>query len=316
VIRSVVYGSKPRNRLDLYLPKSGGDAQADAHGDKRPVVVFVTGGMWIIGYKAWGALLSKRLMEQGVLVVSVDYRNFPQGTVSDMLQDVTTGVWWVQQNIHKWGGDPSRITLIGQSAGAHLTALALVRQADKQAAGSTPKHVAWWDLQAIRSYIGLSGGYELNQALVDHFHSKGLYRAVFNCIMEGGLTGKMAAQALPRHSPESVVRSRSFVDSSAGALLPSMILMHGTADRSMPTSNSTTFAEALRDAGCSCELKLYQGKTHTDPFVEDPIKGGQDAFMEDVLVVLGKRGDSSKPLVQPALLPRWWVNAARLVMPF
>jgi len=92
--------------------------------------------------------------------------------------------------------------------------------------------------------------------------------------------GKMAAQALPRHSPESVVRSRSFVDSSAGALLPSMILMHGTADRSMPTSNSTTFAEALRDAGCSCELKLYQGKTHTDPFVEDPIKGGQDAFME------------------------------------
>ena len=42
-------------------------------------------------------------MEQGVLVVSVDYRNFPQGTVSDMLQDVTTGVWWVQQNIHKWG---------------------------------------------------------------------------------------------------------------------------------------------------------------------------------------------------------------------
>jgi hypothetical protein len=42
-------------------------------------------------------------MEQGVLVVSLDYRNFPQGTVSDMVQDVTTGVWWVQQNIDKWG---------------------------------------------------------------------------------------------------------------------------------------------------------------------------------------------------------------------
>ena len=52
--------------------------------------------------------------------------------------------------------------------------------------------MAWWDLQAIRSYIGLSGGYELNQALVDHFHSKGLYRAVFNCIMEGGLTVRSA----------------------------------------------------------------------------------------------------------------------------
>jgi hypothetical protein len=48
VIRSVVYGGKPRNRLDLYLPKSGGDARrSDADGDKRPVVVFVTvRGRW------------------------------------------------------------------------------------------------------------------------------------------------------------------------------------------------------------------------------------------------------------------------------
>lgn len=43
---------------------------------------------------------------------------------------------------------------------------------------------------------------------------------------------------------------------------------------------------------------------------------GGHTLMQDVLVVLGKRGDSSVPLVQPALLPSWWVNAARLVMPF
>jgi acetyl esterase/lipase len=54
VLRSVEYGGKPRNRLDLYLPKVG---PVDDNG-KRPVVVFVTGGRWIIGYKAWGALLS------------------------------------------------------------------------------------------------------------------------------------------------------------------------------------------------------------------------------------------------------------------
>lgn len=66
----------------------------------------------------------------------------------------------------------------------------------------------------------------------------------------------------------------------AGALLPSMILMHGTADQSMPPGNSTAFAAALRDAGAACELLYYEGKTHTDPLVEDPIKGGPDAFME------------------------------------
>ena len=36
------------------------------------------GGAWTIGYKAWGALLGRRLCEQGVMVACLDYRNFPQ----------------------------------------------------------------------------------------------------------------------------------------------------------------------------------------------------------------------------------------------
>lgn len=38
----------------------------------------VTGGAWIVGYKAWGALLAQRLSQQGVIVACIDYRNFPQ----------------------------------------------------------------------------------------------------------------------------------------------------------------------------------------------------------------------------------------------
>jgi hypothetical protein len=37
-----------------------------------------TGGAWIIGYKAWGALLAKRLSLAGAVVCCLDYRNFPQ----------------------------------------------------------------------------------------------------------------------------------------------------------------------------------------------------------------------------------------------
>jgi acetyl esterase/lipase len=36
------------------------------------------GGAWIIGYKAWGALLAKRLSLAGAVVCCLDYRNFPQ----------------------------------------------------------------------------------------------------------------------------------------------------------------------------------------------------------------------------------------------
>jgi prenylcysteine alpha-carboxyl methylesterase len=56
----------------MYIPKNA------AKGDALPTVVFVTGGAWTIGYKAWGALLGRRLCDAGVLTMCLDYRNFPQ----------------------------------------------------------------------------------------------------------------------------------------------------------------------------------------------------------------------------------------------
>jgi prenylcysteine alpha-carboxyl methylesterase len=64
---------QPRNLLDVYLPY-----RHWFNNGPVPVLVFITGGAYIIGYKAWGALLARRLSEMGVLVVCLDYRNFPQ----------------------------------------------------------------------------------------------------------------------------------------------------------------------------------------------------------------------------------------------
>lgn len=45
-----------------------------------------------------------------------------------MLEDVNTGIAWVMEHVASFGGDPSNVTLVGQSAGAHLGALALFHQ--------------------------------------------------------------------------------------------------------------------------------------------------------------------------------------------
>ncbi|WOK97779.1 hypothetical protein Cni_G06487 [Canna indica] len=100
VKRSIVYGDQPRNRLDLYLPKN-----ADG---LRPVVAFVMGGAWIIGYKAWGALLGRRLAEKGIIVACIDYRNFPQGTISNMVEDASQGISFMCNIAGSYGGDPNR----------------------------------------------------------------------------------------------------------------------------------------------------------------------------------------------------------------
>ena len=164
--RSVPYGTKPRNRLDIYLPRKKWRKQG-----KCPVVIYVTGGAWTIGYKAWGALFGRRLSQRGVLVFCLDYRNFPQGSALDMLQDINTGISWSLNNLELYGGDPESVFLVGQSAGGHLTSLALLAQA-RQAAMNDPGVLGGsplWDVGRLKGYVGVSGAYNL-VTLAPHFH--------------------------------------------------------------------------------------------------------------------------------------------------
>ncbi|XP_020547825.1 probable isoprenylcysteine alpha-carbonyl methylesterase ICMEL2 isoform X2 [Sesamum indicum] len=246
--RGIVYGDQPRNRLDLYLPRN-------IEGPK-PVVAFVTGGAWIIGYKAWGSLLGQQLSERDVIVACIDYRNFPQGTISDMVKDASQGISFVCNHIAEYGGDPNRIYLMGQSAGAHIAACALLDQAIKEAGGEK----STWSVSQIKAYFGLSGGYNFLN-LINHFHSRGLYRSIFLGIMEG-------EESLRRHSPELMMQDPN--NRGAASLLPPIILFHGTADYSIPSDSSKSFAETLRSLGVQAESVLYEGKTHTDLFLQVP----------------------------------------------
>ena len=99
--------------------------------NKYPVVIFLSGGAWIIGYKAWGAFMGMLMAQLGVVFVAPDYRNFPQGNINDMAIDATNAIQWIQNNIHKYGGDKNNMYVISQSAGAHIGALMMLLQARK-----------------------------------------------------------------------------------------------------------------------------------------------------------------------------------------
>ncbi|KAK4393406.1 Isoprenylcysteine alpha-carbonyl methylesterase ICME [Sesamum angolense] len=277
VRRSVVYGDQPRNRLDLYLPTN--------IDDLKPVVIFITGGAWIIG-------------------------NFPQGTISDMVADVCQGIAYICNNIIEFGGDPNKIYLMGQSAGAHISACALLQQAVKESRGDNIS----WSVSQIKAYFGLSGGYNLLK-LVDHFHGRGLYRSIFLSIMEG-------EKALEEFSPELIIQHPSTSD--AVSLLPRIILFHGTADDSIPCDASKTFVDALRGVGAQADLILYDGKTHTDLFLQscmsinntastlasdpnvcvktqDPLRGGKDELFDYLVAFI--HADDKKALARDAMAP-------------
>lgn len=298
--RGIVFGDQPRNRLDLYLPKN-------SNGPK-PVVAFVTGGAWIIGYKAWGSLLGMQLSERDIIVACIDYRNFPQGTMRDMIEDASRGISFVCNNIADYGGDPNRIYLMGQSAGAHIAACTLVDQAIKEAGEGESVS---WSVSQIKAYFGLSGGYNLLN-LVDHFHNRGLYRSIFLSIMEG-------EQSLRQYSPELVVQDPNV--RGAVSLLPPIILFHGTADYSIPSDASKDFAETLQSLGVEAKAIMYEGKTHTDVFLQDPMRGGTDQMFEDLVATIhaGDEEALAKDAMAPPrkrMVPEIMLKLARAVSPF
>lgn len=275
----------------------------------KPVVAFVTGGAWIIGYKGWGALLGRRLAERGIIVACIDYRNFPQGTIGDMVEDASQGIAFVCKNITSYGGDPSRIYLVGQSAGAHIAACALLNQAIRESGeGDTSS----WSVSQLKAYFGISGGYNLLN-LVDHFHRRGLYRSIFLSIMEGEVS-------LQKFSPQMMIMESSA--RSAVSLLPRIILFHGTSDYSIPPAESQAFADALQQQGARADLFLYEGKTHTDLFLQDPLRGGRDKMLEEIARVIHSEDPDAAAqhlVVVPVarrLVPEFMLKLAGGVSPF
>ncbi|PIM97778.1 hypothetical protein CDL12_29749 [Handroanthus impetiginosus] len=128
--------------------------------------------------------------------------------------------------------------------------------------------------------------------LVDHFHRRGLYSSIFLSIMEG-------EKALEQFSPEILVQNES--SSGAVSLLPRMILFHGTSDYSIPSDSSKTFVDTLQRVGAQAELILYAGKTHTDLFLQDPLRGGQDELFDYLVAFI--HSDDKEALARDAAAP-------------
>jgi para-nitrobenzyl esterase len=96
-----------------------------------PVMVWLHGGSNISGWSWEKNYHGSKLADEGVVVVTIGYRVGLFGFMShpDMdssepianfgLWDIIAGLNWVRDNIASFGGDPDRVTLFGESAGAH-----------------------------------------------------------------------------------------------------------------------------------------------------------------------------------------------------
>ncbi|SED66483.1 triacylglycerol lipase [Rhizobiales bacterium GAS188] len=115
VTRDVKYGTADRNLLDVFTPEIA--------ASPRPVLIFVHGGGFAAGNKHnAGAPFYDNIMlaavKSGAVGVNITYRLAPAYQWPAGAEDVGASVRWVVDHISAFGGDPSRIYLMGHSAGA------------------------------------------------------------------------------------------------------------------------------------------------------------------------------------------------------
>ena len=139
----VAYGNNPRQKLDIYRPASASNAS--------PVIVFFFGGNWKSGERKDYAFVGRALAKRGFVVVVPDYRLYPEVRYPDFVDDSAAAVAWTAREIGNYGGDASKLFVMGHSAGAYNAAMVAL----------DPRFLARQGVKAgaVRGFIGLAGPY-------------------------------------------------------------------------------------------------------------------------------------------------------------
>lgn len=140
-------------KLDVYQPDRSGGLFAK----KKPVVIYIHGGGWVVGDRKRVYNMPTWLTSKGYVFVALDYRKIPNTTIDGQVRDVTSAVAWARRNIRKYGGDPNRMVLMGHSAGAHLSALVAAQGKASGLRGIIPNDVQAYDLLAYATKRGSIG---------------------------------------------------------------------------------------------------------------------------------------------------------------
>jgi len=101
-------------KMDMYFPDSGGP---------WPVLAYVHGGSWMHGDKSEAIMFADQMTSQGYLLVSINYRLYPEGKFPNMIEDVKCAIRFLRAHAGAYNLDPNRIAAMGPSAGGHLVSL-------------------------------------------------------------------------------------------------------------------------------------------------------------------------------------------------
>ena len=122
-VLDVRYGPGEKETLDIFPAPGSGSGPGSGPG--APVQLFIHGGYWRAMDKSDYSFIADAFQPAGATTVVINYDLCPTVTLDTIVEQSNRSIAWTWRNIADYGGDPDRLYVSGNSAGGHLTAMAL-----------------------------------------------------------------------------------------------------------------------------------------------------------------------------------------------
>ncbi|MFT3788075.1 MAG: alpha/beta hydrolase [Tepidisphaeraceae bacterium] len=208
------------------------DVHASTMAGPAPAVVYVHGGGWSGGTKRDEMPLFEALAACGVTVFSVEYRLAPQDPWPACIDDVRSAIAWVAKHASDHNANGSKLGVVGYSAGGQLAA-----------------HASFIDAHpAIAAVVLLAAPTDM---VLDTLRRGGPSPSLMNLFGKKEIDAELL-ETLWAVSPINYVRHG----------LPPVLLLNGTADKSVPHAQSAHLHQRLSDMNVRSDLVSLEGAEH------------------------------------------------------
>lgn len=238
----IPYGKGPRQKLDVWFPKSLGTGKA------LPTIVWAHGGGWSGGDKSFVGPYLKILADRGFTTVGINYSYSGDARYPTQVQEMNAALRFVEEHAPALHVDPQRIVLAGDSAGAQIAAQVASLTTDQTFAAQLGIRPALTPGQ-VSGVVLASGIYDLDDAA-------NRVQGTVKTFVDGylGTTSDQGALALASVTPHV---TEDF---------PPTWVTTGNADPLLPQAK--TFVRTLEGEGVKVEAEFF-AKDHQPQLIHE-----------------------------------------------
>jgi acetyl esterase/lipase len=234
-----------RLELDVYMPPASSAPNGAG-------IIIVHGGSWSAGERNDFPQWNRWLARQGYTIFDIDYR-LTQPNWQTATSDVKCAVLWVKAHATEFSVNPSRLALMGRSAGGHLALLAAYTAGDARLPPSCAQESGALDA-SVRAVVSLYAPTDTLWAYDNPANRR---------VIDGPLTLRCFLGGSPYEGDELRERFRlASPIAHVNAQTPATLLIHGGRDQLVRKENMPRLVEALRQADVAHQTLLIPYAQH------------------------------------------------------